>query len=318
MTANIPGLDDLKSFAQSDQFKKILPYLLTGGAAAGAGALMTRKKKRGGGRFSHLTRVLGNALLAGGAAAGATGLARYGLDKLQSPATAAAPAINKPSDNALRDTMFGWPAAIASGAAGLTLTHKLPVIGADTKGRDSALEAIRRALVDGNEKHKFTTPGSFHDIDSVRQLSPKDLVKYLNLSQDANGTIAGQPAAGLANRAGLTLGDNSVRRAPLLRGQDIMDAFRNPKDTAQKAWVGTKKLFTTNPKDTYSAIAGSDKAKYALSQIKEKASLARRRGLGGTFGQTKGVGIRRAGVGTIAALLPSLAGAFMTEEENTQ
>ena len=59
-------------FLQSDQFKTLAPYLISGGAGAVLGGLMTgrRRKRQGEGRLGHLGRVLRNALLAGGLAGG--------------------------------------------------------------------------------------------------------------------------------------------------------------------------------------------------------------------------------------------------------
>ena len=63
---------DLTSQAQdylgSDHFKKILPYLISGGTGAVLGGVMSgkRRKRKGEGRLGYLGRILKNALLAAG------------------------------------------------------------------------------------------------------------------------------------------------------------------------------------------------------------------------------------------------------------
>ena len=153
MTENInKGLEQLKGTLESEQFKKILPYILIGGAGAAGGAALTggRRNKKGESRLGYMGRVLRNALVTGGLAAGAAGLARYGADKLSNPAASTdgkqAPGFDNPTDQALRSSLFSPAAAVASGGLGLGLTHKIPVIGANTAARDSVLDDIAKQL----------------------------------------------------------------------------------------------------------------------------------------------------------------------------
>lgn len=224
------AIDQLKSTLQSEQFKKILPYLLIGGTAATAGAYMTgerrKNRRRPESRMGYLGRVLRNALVTGGLAAGAAGLARYGSDKLSGKAVQQGfqpPGVDNPTDQALRSTLFSPVTALGAGAAGLWGTHKLPGIGADTKSRDAMLKVVADAVggKDPADVRGWKPDVLRNEMSAAVSRYYDAMRKYRNYSGPAkdapplptNPFVGGMEDA--ARRAGLTLG-NTHRPGKLL------------------------------------------------------------------------------------------------------
>lgn len=151
--------DSISQFAGSDEMKKLLPYLLSGGVGAAAGGLLTspRRAKKGEGRLSHLGRVLSNALMAGGLAAGSAALLRKGYENtLGSPeakdaVAGAKPTEEGPLDSTMRGALFSPLTAAGAGATGLYLTNKAPSIGAGVPNRSDDLKNFISKLQKGGE-----------------------------------------------------------------------------------------------------------------------------------------------------------------------
>lgn len=117
---------------QSEDVKKLLPWLLAGGAGAIAGGAMTGARKRKGrpdeeGRLKYLARVLGNAALAGGLVVGGGKALQYGSQRLADAAPA--PEGKEPLKSPLSATIGGLASnplvAGGAGAGGLIGFNKI-------------------------------------------------------------------------------------------------------------------------------------------------------------------------------------------------
>lgn len=345
------ALDSLKDTLQSEQFKKILPYLLIGGAGAAGGAYMTgsRRSNRNNpeSRLGYLGRVLKNSLVAGGLTAGAAGLARYGMDKLDKQTTADGKQLSgmdNPTDAALRSALFSPVTALGAGTAGLLATHKIPVIGANTAARDAARDQIVKVL-------------GLNDRHELLRLKPTDLSSQLQKAISSSTT--GNPfRSGLQNTvdaAGLTLG-SSFSKAPLtdLRVLDTLKNIAKAPGSVRSELSNMKGRFLGSPvgsaveestkaiREGFQKVQGpagqavrdygaikqipgeilnelqllknTGAAKYRGEQARQFLSRFSRRGLA-TLGQSGGRRSFRTGLGLAAATIPALVGAFATDEK---
>lgn len=252
MTSTIDNAKDgLQSVLQSEDFKKILPYLLAGGAGAVAGGVATgrRNERKGESRSSHAGRVLRNALVAGGLAAGGTALLRKGLGETTGAVDKAGPITGGTADNegplssTLKGLLFSPVTAAASGATGLALTHGRKHIGAAEPGASEAIKSLAKHLTKG-------------DTAALRALDPQTLAEKIR----AVGNIHGADADKLRRIAGLA--------------------------------------------------AGKDERGVA-SRIAHSLPFS-------TFGSTAGRRIGRTGLGLVAASIPALVGAFVTDKAAEQ
>lgn len=210
-------LDSLKDTLQSEQFKKIMPYLLAGGAGAVGSTLMTGGRrgfgKRKESRMGYLGRVLRNALVTGGIAAGGTALARYGADKLSNKTTTnglQATGMDNPTDQVLRSSLFSPAAATGAGIAGLAATHKMPWIGSDANDVKNMRELFVAHLnAPGAKKN---APGAKNPVSltSLKAMSPAQLTAALK------GT-----GATLPDSIGSLPLDKALRRAGLTTAKDV-------------------------------------------------------------------------------------------------
>lgn len=193
ITDTISGLSDKAGeMVNSEDFKKILPYLLTGGAGAVVGGLMTddRRRDKNESRLSHLGRVLTNALLVGGGAAGATALLSHGKEKLLGSADQMQHVLNKdnegPASSMIRSIAFSTPAAVGAGAAGLGLTSGMSgILGSGSKERAAALAALAKKIGISEAELSLKSPSE---------------IAALNLSGSSNRL---RQAAGLGSGDGL-------------------------------------------------------------------------------------------------------------------
>jgi hypothetical protein len=340
MTANInKGFEQLKGTLESEQFKKILPYLLIGGAGAAGGAALTggRRSKRGESRLGYMGRVLRNALVTGGLAAGATGLARYGMDKLNNPAASAdgkqTPDLANPTDQALRSTLFSPTTAAASGALGLGLTHKLPGIGADTAARDSVLDDIAKQLGGRSRQEVLNMKPSLLKSEMSASVDnyKKQLQNFIKNPGKGKSSPPIQPFINgideTARAAGLTVGSvpSGAPFADLQLRKTLTSILKSPKgakgeamqmlDRLKNSPLGDAAINTykhpTNILDELRTL----KSDPSLEGARQIGSRLTRRGLMSTFGQTGGRRALRAGVGLTAAAIPALIGAFVTDEK---
>jgi hypothetical protein len=197
--SNIP--DKLQGLMQSDDLKKALPYLLAGGVGAAAGGLMTskRREREGESRSHHLARVLGNALMAGGLSAGGTALLSQGIKATsgnvdsKGPITGSSAANEGPLASGLKGALFSPLTAVGAGAAGLGVTHNMPLIGANV-GRTDALNSVAKALTKG-------------DKSALEHLSPELLAQATK-----EKTIHGADADAIRRTAGLVSGKTALEK----------------------------------------------------------------------------------------------------------
>tara|TARA_R110002110_G_scaffold49550_5_gene147131 strand:- start:5195 stop:5953 length:759 start_codon:yes stop_codon:yes gene_type:complete len=241
--------DQAGDYLGSDDFKKLMPYLLSGGAAATVGGLLSgrRRKEKDEGRVGYLGRILRNALVAGGLASGSHYLINKGVestigsmdtDKMKTGGGE----DTGPLATGVKNIAFSPLTAAGAGVAGLAITGRNSLLGDGRVDREKALKA---------------------------------LAKRMPLAAD-------QSAAILKNRSAHYIGANvpaaldETRRAAGLAS----DKLKGAKGTS--AWKG-------------------------------RLSHAGRRGLS-TFGQTWPRRTVRGGVGLVAAGLPALLGAFLTNK----
>lgn len=194
MLDNLNSLkDQAGDYLQSDDFKKLMPYLLSGGGAALAGGALTgrRKKEKGEGRMGYLGRILRNALITGGLGAGAHYLVNKGLDKtvggIADEANAAADAAPKsgPLETTVRNVAFSPLTAVGSGALGLGLTRGRKSIGAgDTeKSLKGFVSSLQKAY------GKKNAPS----IDWLRDATAKEIGDLGNVDEHRR-RLAGLPS----------------------------------------------------------------------------------------------------------------------------
>ena len=126
------------NYLQSDDFKSIVPYLMSGGVGALAGGAMTgrRRKDSGEGRLGYLARILRNALITGGLAGGAHALLNKGVEKTvgnladSSKALTGSPGDEGPMATAAKNIAFSPLTAVGAGAGALALTNNSSTFGA--------------------------------------------------------------------------------------------------------------------------------------------------------------------------------------------
>jgi len=153
MTAITDLKDQAGDFLGSEDFKKIMPYLLSGGAGAAVGGVMSgrRRKENGEGRVGYMGRILRNALMAGGLAGGSHYLLGKGLDKTLGSIDGQHVRTGKGEDSGplastVKNVSFSPLTAAAAGGAGLVMTHGNELIGAGNAGKASNLKALAKQL----------------------------------------------------------------------------------------------------------------------------------------------------------------------------
>ena len=137
--AGLSGLkDQVGAFAQSDELKAAIPYLLSGGAGALAGGLVTgrQREEKGEDRSDYLKRILRNALVAGGMASGGHYLLNKGVESTvgsladENALTGGTETGEQgPLGSLARDVAFSPLTALGAGAAALKATHNSDLVG---------------------------------------------------------------------------------------------------------------------------------------------------------------------------------------------
>ena len=211
--------DKLNQLAGSEEMKKLMPYLVSGGIGAGAGALLTgqRRKKKGESRTSHLGRVLGNALIAGGLTAGSHALLNKGVESTTGKGVAEGLPSTTPDEGPLatnlRTAAFSPLTAGAAGVAGLTATHNMGVFGAGNKVKSDDLTNFITKLKDGGEKLnesdlRGTSPQKLQEI--INRISGDDVDKLSQMNK-----LRQRAGLGAGNHAATGLISKLTRRGPL-------------------------------------------------------------------------------------------------------
>lgn len=193
-----------EDYLRSEAFKKLVPYLLSGGVGAAAGAMASggRRKKEGEGRLGYLGRILGNAALAGGLAGGGHYLLSQGTKGTLG--NIAVGEDDGPLQSSVKNIAFSPATAAASGALGLAATSKGSRLGA-TPSLSAMRELGGKEFLDRSmDSLKNATPGEMDGwLKSVR---PEAAGKANRLRQQA----------GLASGSGLQgLLSSLIRKSPL-------------------------------------------------------------------------------------------------------
>lgn len=287
------------TLAGSDELTKLMPYLLSGGAGALAGGLLTgkRRAKKGESRLSHLSRVLGNAAIAGGLSAGAAALVEKGVTEMtgkNSPQKLVdgAPEDNQgPLESNLRRAAFALPAAGIAGTAGLLATNSAGIFGAGSK--------VERQL---------------HATNLAKKLGIKSQSDFMLTSpSELNSHIEGAAASAAGIRAKEIEADAlAAHTAAELKlagsGTAAADSVRNAMSGVLSAeHAGASEAAALNKIRRAAGMAGGN------SLLHRIASYTTRRGLS-TFGQSNPKRFVRGGIGLIAASLPALVGSLVTPD----
>ena len=303
MTDVLGGLPDkIKEVLSSEDLKKALPYLLAGGAGATAGALATggRKDHDGESRIGHLGRVLRNALVTGGLAAGGTALVTSGLKNTLGSMDSVAPktgiADNEgPLASMLRGAAFSPATAVAAGGLGLAASHSIPGIGANHPDKDGNMSTLVSAFKDKGTNKNLSAA-------TLNAASPEVIAGHVARVPSAGGT----PTDKLRRIAGLASGGSF--------------APTDPNNWKATGWIGDAEAkirsmrgsggFKGGAADAASKLIGPG-LRGRLSQLAHNTPL-------NTLGHTRGRRIGRGALGLSAAALPSLIGAFLTDDPNSK
>lgn len=267
----------IRELAQSDELQAVLPYLLSGGAGALAGGLVTRRPAdEDESRAGYLGRILRNALLTGGLAAGGHYLIGKGLESTvgsSAPVPDAPKAPDKgPLETAVRNIAFSPFTAAGAGASALYATNKTPHIGSDPAGRDAFLTRFRTEDAPG-------APSSKH----LRHTATAKEVGDIERAQGSAYNSRSRRMAGLPSDLMETRHD-FLRKIP----QSVLDRIPGIKDAHGKGDV---------------------------QALKGLLSTALRKGPLSTFGQSFPRRAMRGTLGLTAAGIPALIGAFLTGED---
>jgi hypothetical protein len=286
------GADSVKNFTESGELKSLLPYLLSGGAGAALGGMASgrQREEEGEERSSYLSRVLRNALLAGGVAAGGTYLVNKGLGS-----TVGSIANDGGGEGAAttmaKNIAFSPLTALGAGGTALYATHNMPGIGAKDGIDDHMADMLAK------------TKGHFNTSGGVGELTEKRL-RAMTAGEIGNLERAAMSAPGSS------YSDRSRRLAGL--SSDVVDPKRHLKGFMGLDMLAPQKLLDVLPGTR--GISGRDEQ---LRALKGFLSTASRKHLASTFGQS---GMRRIGRGTLGAVAaggPALIGALLTRETDT-
>jgi hypothetical protein len=320
---------------------EMLPYLLTGGVGAAAGGYLASRKKRkkGEGRARHLSRILGNALLAGGMAAGGHALLRRGLSDVAGAGGAVDTIKNVPDSPArsgTRTLLTNPLTGAASSIATLAVTDKLPMIGADRAGTLAAKNLLagdltskhvheslsaaaqRRVAARTAELYANARAGGTLDAEASKRL--KEMMQ--SVAEKEMGKVPG------ADSVRATIAENLGRKKVVIGGEDFdlsgrgidrLDSTGDLRKLRQRAGVGIEERRGVSMRDPAppGAPAGTRGPLRPRKQILKDMldSNLSRKGLMSTLGQSRARRIGRTGVGAIGLLLPSLISSYVTDTD---
>lgn len=277
---------DVREFIESGEAKKLLPYLVTGGVGATAGAVMTgRRRAKRESRLGYLGRILRNAALTGGLAAGGHALLDKGISSTLGGMTGVGkdgkplPPEDTPLESTLRRVAFSPLTAATSGAAALAATHRKGVWGLGDPGKN--IKAFR----------DMTGTGRSADV------------------------LHGLPAAQIQDIVDGAVRDNAFRQ---LTGSDFSQDAADKLSDVKKLKL---KRLTSEQSDIINrfrrlgGLPAGDRSAHGM--IRGASSTLLRRYLS-TFGQSHGRRAYRGGLGLVAAGLPAVIGAALTRKEHPE
>lgn len=208
--------EKFNEITNSEEFKKALPYLLAGGLGASAGALATggRNKRKDESRMSHVGRVLRNALLTGGLAAGGTALVNAGLDNTvravdKDNFATGGPGNEGPLSSGLKDALFSPVSAVGAGGLGLALTHNAGSFGAGKADKANNVKLLRQRL--GMSEGDFA-PKTSADIDAAIRSKATPAFKGAPFAPPTPDKQVLAELMRLRQRAGMIGGDTRLKR----------------------------------------------------------------------------------------------------------
>lgn len=275
------GTDKVKEMAGNPDLQKLLPYLLAGGAGGVAGGVLSGKRKERAGetRGQYLTRILRNASVAAGLAGGGSYLAHEGFKKSLGSADLENPMTGTAGDQGplaagLRDKLFSPLTAGAAGIAGLAATAKAPVIGANP----NVAEHEKQLFADLKSAHGGKLPDGIkgkEDLTSLGRKSPGNLQALLRGHTPTGDKVELTGTPALAS---------SIQRNAHAAGVNIHDPGAETKLLGRKV-------------------------KGLAHKATEMGRLP-----SALLGRTTGRRLGRAGVGTVAALIPAIVGSILTNQ----
>lgn len=208
--------EKISQLANSEEFKKVLPYLLAGGVGAGAGAIATgsRNIEKDETRLQHLGRVLRNALIAGGLAAGGTALVNQGIKRTAGAVdkenfSTGSPGNEGPLSTGLKGALFSPVSAGLAGATGLALTHNFSNIGAGTGDMANNAKMLAKRL--GMSEADFA-PKTPKDIDAAIRSKAQAAFKGVPYAAAATDQQTLDELMRLRRGAGMVGGDTPLKR----------------------------------------------------------------------------------------------------------
>jgi hypothetical protein len=203
--------DQAASYLNSDAFKSLVPYLMSGGVGAIAGGALSGRRRADSGesRVGYLGRILRNALIAGGLAGGAHYLGAKGLEKTvgnmsdSSKVLSGAPNDEGPLSTTVKNVAFSPITAASAGLGALAATRGRSVIGAG-----STDDYIKRLLPLLNKDTAWANTASADEIaDAIRALPTAQQPQADQLRRMAglpSSNVAEGSVGKLLERAGLS------------------------------------------------------------------------------------------------------------------
>lgn len=205
--------DKVKELLNSQHVKDMLPYLLAGAGGAVAGGAMTGKRRsyKGESRLGYLGRILRNAAVTGGLAAGGTALINKGINSTVGAVDKKNPISGStnnegPLSTLARGLAFSPSTAAVAGITGLAATHNRPgLLGAGHAVRDKSRGLLAADLGLSKDQLDGTTPRDVHNR-----------IQAHNTAANWHPPLAGSPGPKpvipletLRSRAGIAYGGDS-------------------------------------------------------------------------------------------------------------
>lgn len=215
---------NLNNILQSQELKDAVPYLLAGGAGAVAGGAAT-SRRRDESRAAYTARVLRNALLAGGMAAGGTYAVGKGLQKTVGSVDKDNPLSGKadnegPGASLLKGIAFHPATATLAGAVGLGATSGAKgLLGNDKARTESALKALSGLTGQSEAALQELSPDRIRDLTTAPNTANLSAGEVNKLRQSAGLGSSYNRSGGVGghiDRAAGKLGD--LTRGVLSKG----------------------------------------------------------------------------------------------------
>ena len=204
--------DQAASYLNSDAFKSLVPYLMSGGVGAIAGGAMSGRRRADSGesRVGYLGRILRNALIAGGLAGGAHYLGAKGLEKTvgnmsdSSTVLSGTPNDEGPLSTTVKNVAFSPITAASSGLGALAATRGHSIIGAGSTD-DYSKRLLQ--MLPGKDKAWANSASADEVAEAVRALPAGTQPKAEQLRRLAglpSSNVADGSVGNLLERAGLS------------------------------------------------------------------------------------------------------------------